>query len=554
MKKYLCIISAFMILTFLIASCGPAKPSSNASGASRTVSAPGIFPITNVKVTLKVFATPDILVEDIATNATTKWLEEKTNVHIDWQVSTPQDAGQKISLLLASQSDLPDVFFTSSISVDQMFAYGEQGVLIDLNKYIDSQGVNAQKLFAYDPMLKKRLTSPTGQIYTLPNYSECFHCLYAQKLWINTTWLDNLGLKRPDTTEEFYNVLKVFRDSDANKNKDLKDEIPLASAINGWNTTADNFIMNSFEYNSGARNGWLALDNGKVYAAYTTNGWKEGLKYLKRLYSEGLLDKEAFVMNTNQLRVLTGDVKGNRVGAFIGASLGEGVDLSLSVRDEYDALAPLKGPDGTRQAPKYPADMMQRFFITKACTIPEIAFKWGDMFQRDILADVEKDDFTWMPMWYGTEGVSWEKAKPGDVGLDGRPAKYNWLFSWSDQTNDHWRQYIPGVARADWKAIMGTNPNVFDQERLLFVVTSKYYKPYEVSKMLPALSFSQDDAVENGQLRPVLRDYVNECMAKFVTGKMDINTEWDKYLGEIEKMGVKRVIELAQKAYDNQYK
>ena len=51
-------------------------------------------------------------------------------------------------------------------------------------------------------------------------------------MFINKTWLDNLGLEVPTTLGELKDVLIAFRDNDANGNGDTTDEIPLD--FNGW--------------------------------------------------------------------------------------------------------------------------------------------------------------------------------------------------------------------------------------------------------------------------------------------------------------------------------
>ena len=56
------------------------------------------------------------------------------------------------------------------------------------------------------------------------------HILY--KIWINQTWLDNLGLDVPTTTEELYTVLKAFKENDPNGNG-IQDEYPLVGGT-GW--------------------------------------------------------------------------------------------------------------------------------------------------------------------------------------------------------------------------------------------------------------------------------------------------------------------------------
>ena len=64
--------------------------------------------------------------------------------------------------------------------------------------------------------LKSAMTAPDGNIYALPKVNECLHCTYGQRMWINTTWLEKLGLEMPTTTDEFYQVLKAFKEQDPN--------------------------------------------------------------------------------------------------------------------------------------------------------------------------------------------------------------------------------------------------------------------------------------------------------------------------------------------------
>lgn len=47
-------------------------------------------------------------------------------------------------------------------------------------------------------------------------------------VYLNKTWLDNLGLTYPETVEELYTVLKAFKEQDANGNGDPNDEIPIS--------------------------------------------------------------------------------------------------------------------------------------------------------------------------------------------------------------------------------------------------------------------------------------------------------------------------------------
>ena len=292
------------------------------AGASGVVmSAPGVLPIVEETVTLSVAAIPHATVEDLTTNYATEWLEQQTGVHVEWNVLPRKDARQKINLMLTSATDLPDVFLGSgAITPEQATLYGGQGLFLPLNDFIDQYSTEVKRFFEENPLIEKIGTSPDGNIYSLGNYDLCYHCYYSQRVWYNKTWLDTLGLAVPQTTEELYAVLTAFKTQDPNGNG-RADEVPFTGATTGWRTTLDGYLMNPFEYNDGVDR--LYLDGDNVVAAFMSNGWRDGLRYMNRLYGEGLIDQEGFTQDQNQLKqgvegetVLWGD-RGRRAGGVL---------------------------------------------------------------------------------------------------------------------------------------------------------------------------------------------------------------------------------------------
>lgn len=93
--------------------------------------------------------------------------------------------------------------------------------------------------------MKSSITAPDGNIYALPQINECYHCDNALKLWINKAWLDKLGLQLPTTTEEFYQVMKAFKEQDPNGNG-KNDELPLTGSDEMWAGNVSAFLMNAF--------------------------------------------------------------------------------------------------------------------------------------------------------------------------------------------------------------------------------------------------------------------------------------------------------------------
>jgi len=162
----------------------------------------GMFPLTKDKVTMRVAIPGNASVEDFNTNAFTKWYEQQINVHIEWIILPSDEALAKLNLMLSS-GDYPDVIMAfGNISPAQMQVYGQQGIFLPLNDLIEKAGPNIKKAFALYPEAKDVSTASDGKIYGLTEINDCYHCSMAQKLWIYKPWLDKLGLKIPEPTEE----------------------------------------------------------------------------------------------------------------------------------------------------------------------------------------------------------------------------------------------------------------------------------------------------------------------------------------------------------------
>lgn len=148
----------------------------------------------------------------------------------------------------------------------------------------------------------KTVTAIDGNIYALPEVNDCYHCSMSQKMWIYEPWLKKLGLEMPKTTDELYNVLKAFKENDPNGNG-KKDEIPLSITQKSWRSTIDAFLMNSFIYNPvyGSSSKHMFIKDGKLDVAFNKPEWREGLRYLNKLYKEGLIAPESFTQDENQL-------------------------------------------------------------------------------------------------------------------------------------------------------------------------------------------------------------------------------------------------------------
>ncbi len=504
------------------------------------------FPLKEkVKLTVFVHARPNV--DNYNDNEFTKYIEEKTNIDLEFVMATENEAQQKLNLLLAT-GDYPDIIMGTQLNPAQQALYGGQGSLIPLNDLIEKYGTNTKKVFSEMPIAEVRSTMPDGNIYNLPMISDCYHCQATQKLWIYEPWLKKLGLKMPETTEEYFNVLKAFATQDPNGNGKA-DEIPLAGANKGWETQVEAFLMNAFVYHAFNQSGAnrLFVKNGKVTASYTEEGWKDGLKYLQRLVQSGYLAPESFTQTGAGLKQMGENPDAIVLGSFPGGSPGVATDLSGERWRDYVTVPPLKGPDGTRYVKYDPFSAVKSgLSITDKCENPEVAF---------MLADLLYDQENTLRSIIGRKDIEWEYVTdPSKKGINGKDAIWSEIIPLAKQDpNIGWNQmgnsYRSSVHRL---GRYQADPN--NIEVVLYRETMKNYQPYypSVDVLLPPVTLSEDQSAELLTYSTSIFEYVNEKIAEFVLTNVDIDKQWNAYINELKNIGLDSMLAVYQEAYDAQ--
>ncbi|WP_447647820.1 extracellular solute-binding protein [Microbacterium forte] len=491
-------------------------------------------------------------------NLFTQEVEKKFDIDFDWQTTTYDGsvAGEKRQISLAS-GDYPDAYFlvpwVDGFSRNEILKYGQQGVLVPLEDLIDEYAPNLAERFEEKPDWKQSVTAPDGHIYAITQWSECFHCSYPSKLWMNTTWLDVLGLEQPTTTEELRTVLRAFKDGDPNGNG-AADEVPLSGSAS---EPIINYLMNAFTYapvGGPSSPPPLVLDGDEVALNATSDSWRAGLEYITSLAQEGLLDTGAFTQNGDALKALgdSGDAQilGSAVTlhpyVFVSADSPDGRDKN------YDAVAPIAGPDGTQLATwRSPVNPVGTFALTNKSTEDE-------RIEAIKLLDYLATDEGQIRASMGPEGEAWVPAVDGDLALDPELEPTFRPITYDETSNAAWRsmsQY--------WDSLEFRNAQVVPEdiytpdgyERRLLYATQEYepFQPDEsvifpIEKLWPDLETS----AELAELQTNIATYITQAQAEFVTGQRDITDDgaWDAYVADIEGLGLARYLELLQTAYD----
>ena len=531
-------------------------------GALADYAAPGTWPITTEPKEITVMVANSDIENSFADFYMTQWYEEKTGVHVNWIDTAHDSFVEKMNLALASGDPIDFITALNNtstrVTTSQVQKYADQGLILGLNELIDNYAPNMKAALESRDGWRESITLSDGEMYTMPYLNECFHCTYYGKMWVNTVWLDNLGLAIPTTTEEFADMLRAFRDQDANGNGDPSDEIPFTGAIDAYHCKVDTYLMSAFIYDDG-ENRLMVNDDKQIVAVYTDPLFKEGLEYIHGLYEEGLIYPDSFTQTRSDRNAINGQKYESLFGAMPNCHHGIGGGRDTDAGEparwlEYQPIKPLVGPNGLQTTRVNYYDNFGLGFLTSfipaTCTDPELVIRWLDLLFTEEGRQMQ---------YLGEYGYSWTDPDEGALGVDGSAATYKTITLAQDDPyygKMNWGQVFPQYLTKELRSgsqmpAMDT-PDGSGLEAYLYYYTAENYEPYGIAieNVVPPLYFSEDVVSDAARVQTDINTYVEECIAKFITGEMDIESGWDSFQEQLKVIGLDEYLGYMQAAYE----
>ncbi len=522
-KKFITLFLTLVMVTALFAGCSKKTVEDHVSEVpSENFNEEGL-PIVDEEITLKIFSMkspPNGAYEDMLVF---KEYEKMTNINIEWE-DVPQDSFTERKNLMFASGKLPDAFYKSSITPLEAVKYGSTGILIPLEDLIEDYAPNLTALFNESPEIKSAITAPDGHIYALPAIIE-LNAARTSKFWINHKWLENLGLDEPTTPDELVEVLRAFKNDDPNGNG-KQDEIPM---------TQRNFgsVISSFSGSWGLISQLgnnISIENDKVSFWTISDRYKEYLQFLNKLYSEGLLDRDVFTQTE-------ADFVGKMASGNVGIFHNQASDPFAKQKENYVGIAPLKGPHGDQLHPAGPvARDFGTFAISSSNKYPYQTIRWIDHFFSD-----EGSIF----MRYGIEG---ETFYYNDNGL---PEHNDEILNDERGSGVAIGQFTPWPGGGSPQYLTERNASAINPPEVQ--AAQEALDPYLPDQIYGAPIFDEKTSKEVDRIRQDMDTYFEESSAKFITGGLSFD-KWDDYVATIKSMGLERLIEIYQEAYDLNYK
>lgn len=549
-KRIVCFIAAVAMLSGMLAGCSnggtstsSVTPSSGTDTSSAADTSSGT-PTSNLKVSdnfnaegLPILKTPETFKVVIPQDETAVAAKDKlcyidaakeTNVNFNFVEIPRASWKEKVNIMFAS-GDLPDMVWDDVPEISTQY---EQLVVLD--EYIEAFAPTVKQLFVDRPEYKGILTAPDGKIHFLPAGDESYMNQIDQQMWINKNWLKNVNMEVPKTTDEFYNVLKAFKEKDANGNGDANDEVPFTfNGITDWATGCGN-IFGSF--GTMLAGGYTYVKDDVVHFSPSEEGVLEGIKYLNKLYSEKLIDQEAFTQSLEQYnsRGKGKDVFGSVVGYRAHYVLGN------EHKENYIGVAPLKGPNGDQMVKANYINQLSGYQITVSCKQPETMVRYYDYVNsttESVLKwnrGVENQNYKYVEVDGAKKLIPMLPVDPNT-----NPDKTRGAASFSASGPVVWSLHRE-------EAIVIDDP---DQPADLKRALIKESMPFAVYGLPTGL-----DKAENTQKKALIVTDLDTYMKKFVADSI-INgiddAKWAAHLNTLEKMKTSELVKMEQEYYDS---
>ena len=460
------------------------------------------------------------------------WQELQKRTKVDLKFIHPAAGQQKeqFNLMIAS-GEYPDMmsFQWSTYPGGPAKAIADK-VVEPLNSLIESNGPNIRKLLQDFPVARKYIQTSDGNIYTLATVYTHPMQLATQGLIVRSDWLKDLGLKDPVTLDDWYAMLKQFKEKKGAKS-------PLAMRLQEFKDTS------AFASAFGVGVGYYQ-DNGKVKYGPAEPEFKAFLTYMNKLYSEGLLDPDFASLDrkTIDAKMISG-----QAGAAYGPTKGGVVAWNNALRAKLPSATVLGAGFPVRQAG-------QRVGLGKyndevnTLAGAAISTKSKNKAKAMEFIDYAYTDEGTLLFNFGILGTSYTM-------VDGKPKYTDMIMkSVNPAPIDVLAMYAPAADGGIWqKYDYGFNAQMDDVPEIH--VTRKNWTDSSTYKnVLPAAVVPLPaDSSRYSALVNEIATYVDEMVLKFIMGQESLD-RFDVFQTNLKNKNVSEATSILQKSYDLFYK
>lgn len=243
-----------------------------------------------------------------------------TNIHFEWVPNASYT--DKFNITLAS-GKLPDIIYVGDVKASSFVNAARSGAFWEVGPYLKDY----PNLSKANPVILNN-SAIDGKNYGIYRG----RALGRNGVVFRKDWLEKLGLENPQTVDEFYNMLKAFKEQDPDGNgKDDTYGMVMVKWTGGWASGFD-----TIKLWFGSPNRW-GVQDGKLVPEHEYPEYLEALEFMKKLYDEKLINSDFAVMDSSKWN---DPVVNNQAGVIVDV-----VDTAARIDDKIHAALQKEGKD-----------------------------------------------------------------------------------------------------------------------------------------------------------------------------------------------------------------
>lgn len=506
---------------------GAAAESGDESQAETAETGEFQLPIVDEPTTLSYFVADDsnaaIMTTDWNDNEFYQEMERRTGVHLEFEMVSSADYQTNFNLMIASGNLADMIYVGASYYAEGVDAAIDDGYFLDLTDLVDEYMPNYEKVRTSDVQYELLSTTDSGRLGAVYELRQSKQGPWLG-LWIRQDWLDDLGLDTPVTFDDYHEVLTAFKN----------EKGATAPLILNFSGSDGEFGTMSGGLN--VLNSWQLDETGKVNFGPYMDAWKEYVTIMHQWYTEGLIDPD--FMATDERTADMAKVVTGASGLFAALYTMPSVYEAAS-EDPNMNLAPVnppvmnEGDEGhIRLRDSYTSGNTA---ISADSENWEVALRWLDYLYTDegaLLAN------------YGVEGDTFEFDENGEPVFTDKIL--NNENGWT-MTQTVASYLCPSAGIANWSDWTRELAGVPEKDQACYDVWSEFSADWRLPS---SVTLTQEESTERAALYADISTIVKEQTAQFISGALDIESNWDAYISALEASGMERAIEITQAAYD----
>lgn len=467
-----------------LAACGGAK--STAKTESVAVASDGKPTIT--------FMAPSFHGTDLKNDKSDeviKRYEEHTGTHVDWRWESNDTYKEKLGLTLMDKNNMPMVVTGTGDITANVVDAARKGAFWDLTEFLKDKE-SYPNLSQANPDVLKAITVD-GKIIGIYRARQ----IGRLGLSYRTDWAEAVGItEKPKTIEDVYNMLYKFTYEDPDGNG-IDDTYGLEMT----KYTGPIDIMQTW---FGVGNEWVEED-GKMVPVHQTKEYLEALKWIKKIYDEGLVRKDWATVDSGTFQ--DGCKKGE-AGVFIDV-----MDGGKRIWEYYNMNNVKSVTDPSKNASMTLVGAINdKTLATSGFNGYYLITKAGAKTEEDVknclhFLDKMNDDEMLVLADYGLEGVTYDMNEKGNIVKRGQMEPQ---YSPSAGLNQC-VSYIPNLAPKS-PQLEKTEPMKAQDEAY------EYNKPFAVFN--PALGYLANSEV-NAEVGTDIEQIIDDARTQYICGQID---------------------------------